>query len=94
MPAERGRPETTEVVFQGDLKVAYLDPKLAPSIRAYVPEVHASPRCHRALPNGRRQQKLPDDRSDLPWCFVCTTDDPELATIRLVNGRWEAVAGR
>lgn len=82
--------DRTPIVLRSELTKAFLDPPTAPALRAYVPELHASSRCPRALPKGRSIEvgKL---RIELVWCITCTTDDPERATLRRTRTGWEPV---
>ena len=81
----------THIVLRSELITAYLDPIVGPrDILAWVPEAHASPRCERAVKKGR--YKVPIDKVGDPiWCETCTTEDPDQATLRLIDGEWQEV---
>lgn len=73
------------VVLRSELAKAYRDPLTHPTLLAYIPEHHASSKCERALKGGGR---VDVGFADVVWCDECTTTNPELATIRLINGEW------
>jgi hypothetical protein len=81
-----------EVLFRPELTHAYSDPTVGPrSILAYVPELHASANCSRAIKGGMKGVLLPRkeaERANLIWCLRCTTDDYDEATLHRVNGHW------
>lgn len=82
---------TTPRVLQAELTHVYRDPIVGPrDIMAYVPEMHASANCQRALARGERIELA--GLTDLTWCDVCTTDKPEQATLRRQpDGTWSPV---
>lgn len=85
-----GTKRETPCVLRSELTQGYVDPIGGhPSIKAYIPEVHASPNCERALPKGTK--KPVDKIRDPVWCETCTTDKPERATLRRTADGWTSV---
>lgn len=83
--------QPTPRILQADLTKVYVDPLTPPlSERAYIPEVHASVNCVRALRGGRTLEKH-YLRGDPIWCETCTTTDPSKATMRRTKTGWERI---
>jgi len=82
-----------QVALRSELGAVYLDPiHNPPGIqRGWVPEAHASQSCERAEA-GRTSRKVSaaeHDPDGYPWCYACTTDDPQRATVRRrPDGSW------
>lgn len=78
------------VVLRSELSQVYRDRATSRTLLAYVPELHASSNCQRALAGGYRLP-VPKEPDKEAWCDVCVTTDPEQATIRLIDNKWVSV---